>query len=86
MQTVELITLPKEEMIEILRQTVRDELKTRTEIDDIKLLSPEEVADILGFSKDYVYEIKNKIGFYKLGRKIAFKRADVLSFIDNSKI
>jgi excisionase family DNA binding protein len=47
----------------------------------LRLMTAEEVAEILGVSRAYVYNEKWRIGFVKLGRVIRFRLEAVESFL-----
>ena len=50
-------------------------------------LSIDEASDMIKLGKQAIYErvMKNKIPYYKSGRKLVFKRADLVAFIESSR-
>lgn len=53
-----------------------------------RLLTPEEVAEILGFSRKTVYRNWLSWGLQgrRLGRQIRFAERDVMAFIERSRV
>jgi excisionase family DNA binding protein len=52
----------------------------------MQLLTVEQVAEILQLSRSKVYDLKDKIGHYKVGGSVRFAEGDVLQFIDGCKV
>ncbi len=50
-----------------------------------RLLSADEVAEVLGVTRTYVYDVKHRIGFVKLGRVIRFHPDAVRRFIASNE-
>jgi excisionase family DNA binding protein len=50
----------------------------------MKLLTVDEVADILRVSRRTVYDLKRKIGYCRIGGAIRFREEDVEAFISES--
>jgi excisionase family DNA binding protein len=51
----------------------------------MNLLTVEDVAAALQLSRSKVYEIKDKIGYLKIGGAVRFKREDLDSFIEGCR-
>ena len=51
-----------------------------------EFLSIEEASDMIKLGKQAIYErvMKNKIKYYKSGRRLLFKREDLVAFIEES--
>ena len=52
----------------------------------MQLLTVEQVAEILQLSRSKVYDLKDKIGHYKVGGSVRFTEDDVLRFIDGCRV
>jgi hypothetical protein len=60
-------------------------LKTIKKVEDSSLdrwMSVEEVAEFTGFSKDWVYDHKEDIGFFHNGGHLKFWKPDVTKFME----
>ncbi len=57
-------------------------------INNLKLLSPDDLAKIFNMSKSSVYRIMDtrKITFYKVGGSIRFKTEDVEKYLEDNKV
>lgn len=55
---------------------------------DIKLMTVEEVAELLRISKQSVYRLtdQRKIAFYKIGSRLRFAEKDVMHYIDSARV
>lgn len=52
----------------------------------MQLLTVREVAGMLCLSKSKVYDLKEKIGHYKVGGCVRFAEEDVLRFLDGCRV
>jgi len=54
----------------------------------IEFLKPDELALLLNVSKVFIYRLiyQRLIPFYKVGRNIRFRKADVLAYLDKNCI
>ena len=52
----------------------------------MELLRPDEVARILRLSKSKVYDLKEKIGYFKLDGAIRFRLEDVETFVLSCRV
>jgi excisionase family DNA binding protein len=52
----------------------------------MKLLTVEQVAKMLQLSRSKVYDLKDKIGHYKVGGAVRFAEEDVLRFLDGCRV
>ena len=52
----------------------------------MQLLTVENVADMLQLSRSKVYELKEDIGYLKVGGAVRFRPEDVFGFLDNCKV
>ena len=61
---------------------------TETNFQFVSLLKPNEVAEILSISKQYVYKLiqEQKIASVRIGKSVRVKRQDLDVFIKNSWI
>ena len=50
------------------------------------LLRVEDVCELLKISRSKVYEMKGKIGYYKIGGSVRFLEDDVLRYIEACKV
>jgi len=50
------------------------------------LLTVAEVARLLQLSRSKVYDLKEKIGFYKLGGAVRFRREDIAQFVEGCRV
>lgn len=50
-----------------------------------ELVTPAEACAILKCGRSKAYELKLSIPFYKVGRSIRFKRADVIAYLESQR-
>jgi excisionase family DNA binding protein len=62
--------------------------KTTEPCDRTKLMTPDQVADILSVAKITVYRImaKRKIRFSKIGGRVRFRREDIERYIEENSV
>lgn len=92
MNTIQIQNLSKEELKELVQETVKEEIKNhqpKTPSGD-DYLSRKETANMLGISLPTLHEwtMKGKIKAYRIGRLVRYKRAHVhsaLKSIDTKK-
>ena len=55
------------------------------DLNTIEFLNPNELAMFLHVSKVFIYRLiyKRLIPFYKVGRNIRFRKADILAYLEN---
>jgi excisionase family DNA binding protein len=89
METVTLIKIDKAEFSEILHQAIREELQqilkelNSKETDDT-VLNRKETCKLLSISHGTLQKYQNdgRIPYYRIGRRILFKKSDVLRAIE----
>ncbi len=52
----------------------------------MQLLTPTEVAEMLRLSRSKVYELKEKIGFLKIGGAVRFRSDAVVRFLEGCEV
>ena len=79
-----LISITKDELIDILRGVVRQELNTKK---DKELMSFKETCEFLRVSASWLNKQKSedKIPYKKLGKRVFFFRKEIINALEDSK-
>lgn len=82
-ENIKMVILTENQLKEIIREAVAEALKApRLGGYNDKMLTAEEAAALLNYSRDWVYRNKDKIGGHRIGRRgIRFSRADLEAWI-----
>jgi excisionase family DNA binding protein len=81
----EFIALTKKVVDETISERLAEELPAKKPEEEITF-NISELADFLRCSKVSIHKYKKKgLPFYKIGRKILFKKSEVLNFMDSLK-
>ncbi len=83
MDNIVLISIKKDELEEIIRSAIQTELKKKQEKE---LISSKELIDWLGISLSALnaWKREGKIPFHRMGKRIFFKRSEVLQALKES--
>ena len=83
MNNVVLISLTQEELRNIIRDVVREELKHKGQKE---LLNQQEVCELLGCSVSAInkWKSENRIPYKKLGKRVFYPRTEVLAAMKES--
>lgn len=71
----------QEETLNLLRKLFLDVVAELKEAKNERYLSVEEVSELTGFSKDWVYARKTDIGFFQEGKDLRFWKPNVLKYM-----
>jgi len=82
-ENIKMVILTENQLKEIVREAVAEVLKApRFGGHNDKMLTAEEAAAFLNYSRDWIYRNKDKIGGRRIGRRgIRFFRADLEAWI-----
>ncbi len=82
-ENIKMVILTENQLKEIVREAVADALKAaKFAGNEDKMLTAEEAAVFLNYSRDWVYRNKEKIGGRRIGgRGIRFSRADLEAWV-----
>jgi excisionase family DNA binding protein len=84
-----LIVTTPDDLRDLINKSVQSALKNAKllSVDTGKPLTLEQAADFLGIPKATLYQFTSKrlIPFRKLGRRIVFSKADLMTFLDSKK-
>jgi hypothetical protein len=72
----------QQENLAILRELFLKTVEELKEAKQDKWMSVEEVAEFTGFSRDWVYDHKEDIGFFHNGGHLKFWKPDVMKFME----
>ena len=66
-------------------ELVLKKLDRQSSLKDERWLSPRQAADLLGWSRDYLYEQKDKhdFGYTKAGGRLRFPESKIRAYIEN---
>lgn len=82
-----MVIMPVSDLKELIRQVIQEEQAyTSGEVMVEKLLTVDQVAEILGRHPKYIYKIKHRIGFIKEGSGIRFKASALKEYQDKHHI
>ncbi len=83
MDNIVLISIKKDELENIIRSAVKDELAKKEEKE---LINSKELIDWLGISLSALnsWKREGKIPFHRMGKRIFFKRSEVLQALKDS--
>ncbi len=75
-EPAKIVVLTESELDSLIKRVVAETLKAQNGKD--KMLTADEAADFLSYSRDWVYRNKQRIGGRKVGRRgIRFRREDL---------
>jgi excisionase family DNA binding protein len=77
---ITLISITLDELKNLIKEAVREELEAREQKEDEKMLSVSEVSTLFGVTKATVYNwtTEGKLSKYKVGGKVFWKYSEVM--------